>query len=157
MLRFRDEKTDEDILCELGKIKQKATSVRKYVEKLKDLTRQLEAQPSYKNLRAWFLNGSSNKRLKSAEITNATTSFEELVARALKMESSKKKQKRRASMRVSHQLTRVQEVRSQVIPTGRKSTKLVEGSPVRKTVQSPLIQRKMIRENMERKRQVRSL
>lgn len=98
MLRFIDEKIDEDILCELGKIKQKATSVRKYVEKLKDLTRRLEAQPSNKNLRAWFMNGSSNKRLKSAEITNATTSFEEMVASALKMESSKEKKHRKETI-----------------------------------------------------------
>ena len=93
LLRFRDEVTDEDILCDLGKIKQKRMSVRKYVEKLKDLTRQLECQPSDKNFRAWFLNGCSNKRLKRAEITNATASFEELVARALKMETNKRKTK----------------------------------------------------------------
>ena len=78
-------------------MKQKKTSVQKYVEKLKDLTRQLETQPSDKNLRAWFLNGSNNKRLKSAEITNATGSFEELVARALKMETSKKKKYKKTS------------------------------------------------------------
>ena len=114
LLRFRDEKTDEDILCELGKIKQKAKTVRKYVEKLKDLTRQLEAQPSDKNLRAWFLNGSSNKRLKRAEITNATESFDDLVARALKMESSQKKSKgRKAAMRVTHQLVQAQTVMNQ--------------------------------------------
>ena len=38
LLRFRDEKNNKDILCELGKMKQKETSVRRYVEKLKDLT-----------------------------------------------------------------------------------------------------------------------
>ena len=85
LLRFRDEKIDQDILCELDRIKQKDRTVRRYVEKLKDLTRQLEVQPSDKNLRAWFLNGSSNKILKQAEITNATDSFEDLVARALKL------------------------------------------------------------------------
>ena len=85
------------MLCELGKIKQKSKTVRKYVEKLKDLTRQLEAQPSDKNLRAWFLNGSSNKQLKRAEITNATESFDDLVARALNMESSQKKKQRKKS------------------------------------------------------------
>ena len=93
VLRFRDDKTDEDILCELGKMKQRRSSVRRYVEKLKDLTRQLESQPSDKNLRAWFLNGSNNKKLKNVEITNATASFEELIARALKMESKKKNRK----------------------------------------------------------------
>ena len=93
LLRFRDDKTDEDILCELGKMKQRRSTVRRYVEKLKDLTRQLESQPSDKNLRAWFLNGSNNKKLKNAEVTNATVSFEELIARALKMESKKKHRK----------------------------------------------------------------
>ena len=44
LLRFR-EKIDEDILCELGRIKQKDKTIRRYVEKLKDLTRQLEVQP----------------------------------------------------------------------------------------------------------------
>ena len=71
-------------------MKQRRSTVRRYVEKLKDLTRQLESQPSDKNLRAWFLNGSNNKKLKNAEVTNATVSFEELIARALKMESKKK-------------------------------------------------------------------
>ena len=75
-------------------MKQMKTSVQKYVEKLKDLTRQLETQPSDKSLRAWFLNDSNNKRLERAEITNATGTFEELVARALKMEISKKKHKK---------------------------------------------------------------
>lgn len=51
LLRFRDEQTDEDILCELGKLKQRRMGVRKYVEKLKDLTRQLESPPSDKNFR----------------------------------------------------------------------------------------------------------
>ena len=93
VLRFRDDKTDEDILCELGKMKERKSTVRKYVEKQKDLTRQLESQPSDKNLRAWFLNGCKSKRLKNAEVTNATVTFEELIARALKMESKKKKRK----------------------------------------------------------------
>ena len=87
LLRFRDKKTDEDILCELRKMKQKKTRARKYVEKLKDLARQLDTQPLDKNLRAWFLNDSNNKRLKSAEITSATGTFEELVA-SVEMSSS---------------------------------------------------------------------
>ena len=93
LLMFRDDKTDEDILCELGKMKQRRSTVKRYVEKLKDLTRQLESQPSDKNLRAWFLNGSNNKKLKNAEVTNAKVSFEEMIARALKMESKKKHRK----------------------------------------------------------------
>ena len=38
LLRFMDNKTDEDILCKLGKMKQRGSTVRRYVEKLKDLT-----------------------------------------------------------------------------------------------------------------------
>ena len=97
LLRFRDEKIDEDILCELGRSKQKDKTIKRYDENFKDLTKQLEVQPSDKNLRAWFLNGSSNKRLKRAEITNATNSFEDLVARALNMDSGQKKQQKRSS------------------------------------------------------------
>lgn len=44
LLSYMDEKIDEDVLCDLGRIGQKDTSVRKYVEKLKGLTRQLELQ-----------------------------------------------------------------------------------------------------------------
>lgn len=39
LTRFRDEKTDEELLCDLGKIQQRRNSVRKFVEKLKDLTK----------------------------------------------------------------------------------------------------------------------
>ena len=39
VIRFRDDKTHEDLLCELGKIKQKKNTVRKYVENIKDLTK----------------------------------------------------------------------------------------------------------------------
>ena len=119
LLRFRDERTNEYILCVLGKMKQKETSVRRYVEKLKDLIQQLEAQPSHENLRAWFLNGSNNKILKSAEITNATTSFKDLVARVLKMEASKKRNiEKLAVMKLNHQQAQVQRrVRNQLIWT----------------------------------------
>lgn len=86
LMRFRDEKTDEEILCDLGKIKQRNNSVRGFVERLKDLTKQLEEEPTDTNMRAWFLNRSNNKKLKNAEVLTPTATFDELVARALKIE-----------------------------------------------------------------------
>ncbi|MCO5571745.1 hypothetical protein L7F22_025493 [Adiantum nelumboides] len=84
--RFRDEQTDEELLSQLGKIKQKKSSVRQFVEEIKDLARQLSSPLGNKSLRAWFLNGSSLKGLAKAEITNPTKSFEDLIQRAMKME-----------------------------------------------------------------------
>lgn len=84
--RFKDEKTEEELLSQLGKIKQRKTSVRKFVEEIKDLARQLSSPPANKSLRAWFINGTSLKGVAKFEITNPTKTFEELVERAVKME-----------------------------------------------------------------------
>ncbi|MCO5574277.1 hypothetical protein L7F22_028059 [Adiantum nelumboides] len=43
--RFRDERTDEELLSQLGKIKQKKSIVRQFVEEIKDLARQLSSPP----------------------------------------------------------------------------------------------------------------
>ncbi|MCO5568694.1 hypothetical protein L7F22_022393 [Adiantum nelumboides] len=57
--RFRDERTYEELLSQLGKIEQKKSNVRQFVEEIKDLARQLSSPPGNKSLRTWFLNGSS--------------------------------------------------------------------------------------------------
>ncbi|MCO5604029.1 hypothetical protein L7F22_058186 [Adiantum nelumboides] len=61
--RFKEEKSDEELLGQLGKIKQKRTTVRQFVEEIKDLARQLSSPPEKKSLRAWFLDGTSLKGL----------------------------------------------------------------------------------------------
>ena len=52
-------------------------------------------QPNEKNLRAWFLNGCRNTTLADAEISNPTTGFDDLVARALKYELRDAKTKKK--------------------------------------------------------------
>ena len=84
--RFKDEKSDEELLSQLGRIKQKRTDVRQFVEEIKDLARHLSSPPGHKSLRAWFLNGTSLKGLAKSEATNPTKTFEELIQRAMKME-----------------------------------------------------------------------
>ncbi|MCO5564628.1 hypothetical protein L7F22_018294 [Adiantum nelumboides] len=95
--RFKDERTDEDLLSQLGKIKQKKANVRQFVEEIKDLARQLSSPPGNKSLRAWFLNGSSLKRLAKAKITNPTKSFKDLFQRAMTMERKGAKKERKES------------------------------------------------------------
>lgn len=95
--RFKEEKSDEELLSQLGKIKQKKASVRQFVEEIKDLARQLSSPPANKSLRAWFLNGTTLKSLAKSEITNPTRSFEELVERAVKMERKGTKRQRESS------------------------------------------------------------
>ncbi|MCO5570003.1 hypothetical protein L7F22_023718 [Adiantum nelumboides] len=95
--RFKDKRTDEELLSQLGKIKQKRSSVGQFVEEIKDLARQLSSPPRNKSLRAWFLNGSSLKGLAKAEITNPTKSFENLIQRAMKMERKGTKKGRKES------------------------------------------------------------
>ncbi|MCO5614570.1 hypothetical protein L7F22_068853 [Adiantum nelumboides] len=46
VLEYTDDQGDEDILCELDKIKQGKLSVKKYVQKLKELTRRLNESTS---------------------------------------------------------------------------------------------------------------
>lgn len=84
--RFKEGKIDEEFLSHLGKIKQKRSSVRQFVEEIKDLTRQLTSPPGWKSLRAWFLNEIALKGLAKAKITSPTRRFEELVQRDVKME-----------------------------------------------------------------------
>ncbi|MCO5603291.1 hypothetical protein L7F22_057440 [Adiantum nelumboides] len=52
ILEYTDGRGDEDILCELDKIKQGKLSVKKYVQKIKELTRRLNESPSEKRMRA---------------------------------------------------------------------------------------------------------
>ena len=42
-------------------------------------------------MRAWFLNGSNSKELRNAEVLTLTSTFDELIARALKLEKKSKK------------------------------------------------------------------
>lgn len=79
--------TMEDVLYDLGRIQQGKLSVRKYVEKLKEVAEKC----------SWCLNGNSNKKLKVSEILNATKSFNNVVAQALKMESEGLKKKKKKS------------------------------------------------------------
>ena len=86
LTRFRDDKTHEELLCDLGKIKQRKISIRKYMERIKDLTKQLDSEPDDKSMHAWFLNGSNSEKLQDNEIIHPTKTFDELVARALNIE-----------------------------------------------------------------------
>ena len=97
MQRFKEERTDEELLSQLGKIKQKKSNVTHFVEEIKDLTRQLSSPPRGKSMRAWFLNGTSLKGLNKAEITNPTKGFEELIQRAKKMERKMRKTRESSS------------------------------------------------------------
>ncbi|MCO5580759.1 hypothetical protein L7F22_034629 [Adiantum nelumboides] len=94
ILKYTDEdRGDEDILCELDRIKQGKLSVRNYVQKIKELTRRLNELPSEKRMRAWFLSGFNNNKLREQEVPASTKKFTELVHRALKLEQQAKKKK----------------------------------------------------------------
>ncbi|MCO5553593.1 hypothetical protein L7F22_007118 [Adiantum nelumboides] len=95
ILEYTDDRGEEDILCELDKIKQGKLSVRKYLQKIKELTRRLKEPPSEKRMRAWFLSGFNNKKLREQEVPAPTKKFTELVYRALKLEQQAKKEKSR--------------------------------------------------------------
>ncbi|MCO5586688.1 hypothetical protein L7F22_040630 [Adiantum nelumboides] len=86
ILKYIDDQGDEDILCELDRIEQDKLSVKKYVQKIKELTRRLNKSPSEKRMRAWFLSGFSSKKLREQEVPAPTKNFTELVHRALKLE-----------------------------------------------------------------------
>ncbi|MCO5562443.1 hypothetical protein L7F22_016071 [Adiantum nelumboides] len=64
ILQYTDDRGGEDILCELNRIKQGQISMKKYVQKLKELTRRLNESPSEKRMRAWFLSGFNTKKLR---------------------------------------------------------------------------------------------
>ncbi|MCO5581142.1 hypothetical protein L7F22_035019 [Adiantum nelumboides] len=95
ILEYTNDRGDEDILCELDKIKQGKLSVKKYVQKIKELTRRLNEPPSEKRMRAWFLSGFNNRNFKEQEVPTPTKKFIELVHRALKLEQQAKKEKSR--------------------------------------------------------------
>ncbi|MCO5613416.1 hypothetical protein L7F22_067692 [Adiantum nelumboides] len=92
ILEYSDDRGD-DILCELDKIKQGKFSIRKYVQKIKELTRRLNEPPSEKRMRAWFLSGFNSRNLGKQEVPAITKKFTELVHRALKLEQHAKKEK----------------------------------------------------------------
>ncbi|MCO5553370.1 hypothetical protein L7F22_006891 [Adiantum nelumboides] len=97
ILEYADDRGDEDILCELDRIKQGKLSVRKYVQKIKELTRRLNEPPSEKRMRAWFLSGFNSRKLREQQVPAPTKKFTELVHRALKLEQQAKKEKSRHS------------------------------------------------------------
>ncbi|MCO5601419.1 hypothetical protein L7F22_055540 [Adiantum nelumboides] len=93
IVKYTDDQGDEDILCELDRIKQGKLSVKKYVEKRKELTRRLNESPSEKRMRAWFLSGFNSKKLREQQVPAPTKKFLELVYRALKLEQQAEKEK----------------------------------------------------------------
>ncbi|MCO5594119.1 hypothetical protein L7F22_048140 [Adiantum nelumboides] len=95
ILEYTDDRGDEEILCELDRIKQGKLSMRKYVQKIKELTRRLNEPPSEKRMRAWFLNGFNNRKLREQEVPALAKKFIELMHRALKLEQQAKKEKSR--------------------------------------------------------------
>ncbi|MCO5570492.1 hypothetical protein L7F22_024214 [Adiantum nelumboides] len=95
ILEYTDDRGDEDILCEFDRIKQGKLSVRKYVQKIKELTRRLNEPPSEKRMRVWFLSGFNSRKLREREVLASTKKFTELVHRALKLEQQAKREKSR--------------------------------------------------------------
>ncbi|MCO5563250.1 hypothetical protein L7F22_016887 [Adiantum nelumboides] len=95
ILKYIDDRGDEDILCELDKIKKGKLSVKKYVQKLKELTRRLNEPPSKKRMRAWFLGDFNSRKLREQEVPVPTKKFIELLHMALKLEQLAKKEKSR--------------------------------------------------------------
>ncbi|MCO5599138.1 hypothetical protein L7F22_053238 [Adiantum nelumboides] len=93
ILEYTYDQGDKDIRCELDRIKQGKLSVKKYVQKIKELTRRLNESPSEKRMRAWFLSGFNGKKLREQEVPAPTKKFTELVHRALKLEQQAKKEK----------------------------------------------------------------
>ncbi|MCO5600233.1 hypothetical protein L7F22_054343 [Adiantum nelumboides] len=93
ILECTDDRGDEDILCELDRIKQGKLLVRKYVQNIKELARRLNEPPSEKRMRAWFLSGFNSRKLREQEVPAPIKKFIELVHRALKVEQQAKKEK----------------------------------------------------------------
>ncbi|MCO5550320.1 hypothetical protein L7F22_003804 [Adiantum nelumboides] len=90
ILKYTDDREDEDILCELDRKNQGKLSVTKYVQKIKELTRRLNESPSKKRMRAWFLSGFNSKKLRDQEVLAPAKKFIELVHKALKLEQQAK-------------------------------------------------------------------
>ncbi|MCO5573266.1 hypothetical protein L7F22_027035 [Adiantum nelumboides] len=95
ILEYTHDRGDEDILCELDRIKQGKLSLKKYVQKIKELTRRLNEPPFEKIMRAWFLNGFNSRKLREQEVPTPTKNITELVHKALKLEQQAKKEKSR--------------------------------------------------------------
>lgn len=93
--RFKEEKPKEELLIQLGKIKQTKATITQLVEQMKDLVRQLFSPPREKSMRAWFVNGTSLKDLKEVEKANPTKGFEKLIWRAKIMERKTTKKRNR--------------------------------------------------------------
>ncbi|MCO5609174.1 hypothetical protein L7F22_063397 [Adiantum nelumboides] len=93
ILEYTDDRGDEDILCELQKIKQGKLSIKKYTQKIKELTRRLNEPPSEKRMRTWFLSGFNNRKRREQEVPAPTKKFTKLVHRAIKLEQQAKKEK----------------------------------------------------------------
>ncbi|MCO5582678.1 hypothetical protein L7F22_036577 [Adiantum nelumboides] len=94
ILEYTNDRGDEDIQCELDNIKHGTLSVKKYVQKIKELTKRLNEPPSEKRMRAWFLNGFNFRKLREQEVPAPTKNIE-LVHKALKLEQQAKKEKSR--------------------------------------------------------------
>ncbi|MCO5604588.1 hypothetical protein L7F22_058756 [Adiantum nelumboides] len=95
ILEYTDDRGDEDILCELDRIKQGKLSVKKYVQKIKELTRRLNEPPSHKRMRTRFLSGFNSRKLREQEVRAPTKKFTKMVHRALKLDKQAKKEKSR--------------------------------------------------------------
>ncbi|MCO5593519.1 hypothetical protein L7F22_047533 [Adiantum nelumboides] len=87
ILKYIDDRGDEDILCELDRIKQGKLSVKKYVQKIKELTRRLNESSSKKRMRVWFFNGFNSRKLREQEVPTPIKKFTELVHTALNWNS----------------------------------------------------------------------
>ncbi|MCO5552068.1 hypothetical protein L7F22_005578 [Adiantum nelumboides] len=105
ILEYTDDRGDEDILCELDRIKQSKLSVKKYVQKIKELTRRLNESSSEKRMRAWFLSGFNSKKLREQVVLAPTKKSIELVHSALKLEQQAKKEKHRQKASSSYYST----------------------------------------------------
>ncbi|MCO5608409.1 hypothetical protein L7F22_062619 [Adiantum nelumboides] len=101
ILEYTDDRGDEDILCELDRIKQGKLSVKKYAQQIKELTRRLNEPPSEKRMRTWFLSGFNNRKLSEQEVPEPTKKITELVHKALKLEQQAKKEKSKHSTSAS--------------------------------------------------------
>ncbi|MCO5556609.1 hypothetical protein L7F22_010160 [Adiantum nelumboides] len=93
ILEYTNDRGDEDIVCELDRIRQGKLSVKKYVQKIKELTRRLNEPPSEERMRAWFLSGFNNRKVREQEVLAPTKKFTELVHRTLKLEQQANEEK----------------------------------------------------------------
>ncbi|MCO5594121.1 hypothetical protein L7F22_048142 [Adiantum nelumboides] len=90
ILEYTDDRGDEDILCELDRIKQGKLSTKKYVQKIKQLTRRLNEPPSEKRMRAWFLNSFNTRKLREPEVPTPTKKVHRTGAQGTEVPAGKK-------------------------------------------------------------------